>query len=70
LRPTKCKDARAEFCAGFARARRYVVFVGDGREIGIPKTEADSRNNLQRPQVFYRRELDANPLIIGVGNKE
>ncbi|HEX6188871.1 MAG TPA: caspase family protein [Pyrinomonadaceae bacterium] len=43
---------------------RYVVFVGDGRSLGIPKTEADARDNIQRPRVFYRRELEANPLIV------
>ena len=48
---------------------RYIVFVGDGREVGIPKTEAYSRDNIQRPRVFYRREVEASPLVIGVGNK-
>jgi len=48
---------------------RYIVFVGDGREVGIPKTEADSRDNIQRPRVFYRREVEGNSLVIGVGNK-
>ena len=45
---------------------RYVVFVGDGRELGIPKTEADTRDNVQRPRVFYRREVENNPLVVGV----
>ena len=49
---------------------QYVVFVCDGREVGIPKTEADSRDNLQRPPVFYRRELKANPLIVSLGSKQ
>ena len=43
---------------------RYVVFVGDGREVGIPKTEAGTRDNIQRPRVFYRRELEANPFVV------
>lgn len=43
---------------------RYVVFVGDGRAVGIRKTQADARDNIQRPRVFYRRELEANPLIV------
>ena len=43
---------------------RYVVFVGDGREVGIPKSDADARDNVQRPRVFYRRELEANPFIV------
>ena len=45
---------------------RYVVFAGDGREVGIPKTEADARDNIQRPRVFYRREAEANPLVMAV----
>ena len=44
---------------------RYLVFVGDGREVGIPKTEAETRDNVQRPRVFYRRELDINPFVVG-----
>jgi hypothetical protein len=45
---------------------RYVAFVGDGRDVGIPKTESDARDNVQRPRVFYRREIENNPLIVGV----
>jgi uncharacterized caspase-like protein len=45
---------------------RYVVFVGDGREVGVPKTEGDVRDNVQRPRVFYRREIENNPLIVGI----
>jgi uncharacterized caspase-like protein len=45
---------------------RYVVFVGDGRDVGIPKTEGEARDNVQRPRVFYRREIENNPLIVGV----
>ena len=43
---------------------RYVVFVGDGREVGLPKTESGARDNVQRPRVFYRRELESNPLVV------
>jgi hypothetical protein len=43
---------------------RYVNFVGDGRELGIPKTEEATTDNIQRPRVFYRRELEANPLVV------
>lgn len=43
---------------------RYVVFVGDGRREGIPQTAAGIRDNVQRPRVFYRRELEANPLVV------
>ncbi|HXT62366.1 MAG TPA: caspase family protein [Pyrinomonadaceae bacterium] len=43
---------------------RYVNFVGDGRELGIPKTEEGTSDNIQRPRVFYRRELEASPLVI------
>lgn len=39
---------------------RYVNFVGDGSG---PK---DTKSNVQRPRVFYRREMDSNPLIVGV----
>jgi len=45
---------------------RYVVFVGDGREVGISKTESYTRDNVQRPRVFYRRELENNPLVVGM----
>jgi hypothetical protein len=43
-----------------------IVFVGNGREIGVPKTEADARDNIQRPRVFYRREAENNPFVVGV----
>jgi len=43
---------------------RYVNFVGDGREIGIAKTEAAVVDNIQRPRVFYRRELESSPLVV------
>ena len=49
---------------------RYVNFVGDGRELGIAKTEGGAKteagvtDNIQRPRVFYRRELEANPLVV------
>jgi WD40 repeat protein len=39
---------------------RYVNFRGDGSG---PK---DPLNNIQRPRIFYRRELDSNPLVIAV----
>jgi WD40 repeat protein len=45
---------------------RYVIFVGDGRDIGIPKNDAGARDNIQRPRVFYRRELESNPLVVAV----
>lgn len=44
--------------------KRYLVFVGDGRQLGIPKSEADARDNIQRPRVFYRRELEGNPFVV------
>lgn len=44
---------------------RYVVFVGDGSRPGdVGRKEA--RDNIQRPRMFYRRELDASPLVIAV----
>jgi hypothetical protein len=39
---------------------RYVNFVGDGSG---PK---ETRNNVQRPRIFYRREMDSNPLVVAV----
>lgn len=39
---------------------RYITFAGDGKG---PK---DPRSNLQRPRIFYRRELETTPFIIGV----
>jgi WD40 repeat protein/uncharacterized caspase-like protein len=45
---------------------RYVVFVGDGRDVGIPKSDAEARDNVQRPRVFYRRELESNPLVVAI----
>ena len=44
---------------------RYVFFVGDGSRERVPKSEADIRDNIQRPRVFYRRELEANPFVVG-----
>jgi Flp pilus assembly protein TadD len=49
---------------------RYVVFAGDGtakRDSGSnPKQtiEAKARDNIQRPRLFYRRELEANPFVV------
>jgi hypothetical protein len=51
---------------------RYLVFVGDGtatRDYGTSasKTADDkARDNIQRPRVFYRRELEANPMVIAI----
>jgi len=45
---------------------RYVVFVGDGtrpRDVGL---KVDAKDNIQRPHVFYRRELQSNPLVVAV----
>ena len=44
---------------------RFVVFAGDGTRTrdAIGNTPED---NIQRPRVFYRRELEANPLVIAV----
>jgi WD40 repeat protein len=39
---------------------RYLNFVGDGSG---PK---DTKSNVQRPRIFYRRESDSNPLIIAI----
>jgi len=40
-----------------------LVFSG-WRAVGIPKTEAGARDNVQRPRFFYRRELEANPFVV------
>jgi|GEM_PF-183355 len=51
---------------------RYVVFVGDGTTardgVGNGNKTADDKahDNVQRPRVFYRREPEANPLVVGV----
>ena len=45
---------------------RYVVFVGDGSRINDPNRKDEARDNVQRPRVFYRRELGANPLLVGI----
>jgi WD40 repeat protein len=39
---------------------RYVVFPGDGSETRMFKRDRNARDNVQRPRVFYRRELEAN----------
>src|SRR6185503_12709198 len=36
---------------------RYVVFVGDGRPPRDVGLKIDARDNIQRPRLFYRREL-------------
>jgi len=49
---------------------RYVVFVGDGTAtrdgVGNGNKTADdkARDNVQRPRVFYRRELETNPFVV------
>jgi len=51
---------------------RYVVFVGDGTATrdsgGNSNKNADdkTRDNIQRPRVFYRREIENNPFVVGV----
>jgi WD40 repeat protein len=49
---------------------RLVIFVGDGSPLKNVEGDQDVRDNVQRPRVFYRRELEANPLIVGVGSKQ
>jgi WD40 repeat protein len=39
---------------------RYLNFAGDG------SGPRDAKNNVQRPRIFYRRELESNPLVIAV----
>jgi len=44
--------------------------MAQGRGLGIAFTEGEAevtdpqKRTVQRPRVFYRRELEANPLII------
>ncbi|HXT62365.1 MAG TPA: caspase family protein [Pyrinomonadaceae bacterium] len=51
---------------------RYVVFVGDGtgqphgRDNSNKPGDEKARDNIQRPRVFYRRELEANPMVIAI----
>lgn len=45
---------------------RYVVFVGDGSRSGDANKKDEARDNIQRPRIFYRRELDSNPLVVAV----
>ncbi|MFS8086904.1 MAG: caspase family protein, partial [Acidobacteriota bacterium] len=51
---------------------RYVVFIGDGtntRDAGNNtkgKNDVNARDNIQRPRVFYRRELESNPLVVAI----
>jgi uncharacterized caspase-like protein len=45
---------------------RYVVFVGDGSRAGEANKKDEARDNIQRPRLFYRRELDSNPLVVAV----
>jgi WD40 repeat protein len=40
---------------------RFIDFSGDGSESNNP-----GKSNVQRPRIFYRRELDSNPLIIAL----
>ena len=43
---------------------RYVIFVGDGT--GSRDAVGNADDNIQRPRIFYRREPDTNPLVIGL----
>jgi WD40 repeat protein len=45
---------------------RYVVFVGDGSRAGEANKKDEARDNIQRPRLFYRREVDANPLVVAI----
>jgi WD40 repeat protein len=45
---------------------RYVVFVGDGSRSRDANKKDEARDNIQRPRLFYRRELDSNPLVVAV----
>ncbi|HEV8587834.1 MAG TPA: caspase family protein [Pyrinomonadaceae bacterium] len=45
---------------------RYVVFGGDGSQPRQFDRDKNAQDNIQRPRVFYRRELEANPMVVGV----
>jgi WD40 repeat protein len=40
---------------------RFIDFIGDGSESNNP-----GKSNVQRPRIFYRRELDSNPLVVAI----
>jgi WD40 repeat protein len=39
---------------------RQLVFAGDG------SVSKDTKSNVQRPRIFYRRELESNPLVVAI----
>lgn len=41
------------------KIRKRLVFVPGDEKIGYPE-----QRNLQRPRLFYRRELEARPLLV------
>jgi uncharacterized caspase-like protein len=45
---------------------RYVVFVGDGSRSRDANKKDEARDNIQRPRLFYRREVDSNPLVVAI----
>jgi WD40 repeat protein/translation initiation factor IF-1 len=45
---------------------RFIYFVGDGSRSRDANKTDEARDNVQRPRLFYRREADANPLVVAV----
>jgi WD40 repeat protein len=45
---------------------RFIYFVGDGSRSREANPKDEPRDNIQRPRLFYRREVDANPLVVAV----
>jgi WD40 repeat protein len=45
---------------------RFIYFVGDGSRSRDANKKDEARDNIQRPRLFYRREVDANPLVVAV----
>jgi hypothetical protein len=45
---------------------RYIVFVGDGSQARDGGVKVEPRDNTQRPRIFYRRELEVNPLVVAI----
>jgi hypothetical protein len=43
---------------------RFIVFVGDGSQTRMFERDQKPEDNVQRPRVFYRREIDNNPFVV------
>jgi hypothetical protein len=60
-------EAQEENSADALRSSaRLVIFVGEGSAFRNFTRDKDVRDNIQRPRVFYRREVENNPLVVGM----